>query len=50
MEMYVNGIEITAKKLKDVLNNLDSEEVIELEEVDEYGNLYFFINKYELHY
>ena len=50
MKMFLSKFEITKEELEGMLNDLDSEEVIELEEIDEYGNLHFTISKYGFYY
>lgn len=50
MKMFISGMEITAEELKGMLNDLDLDEILELEEVDKYGNLHFAMNRYGLYY
>lgn len=50
MSVFVNGIEVTTEELKIILNELNGDKVLELTDVDRYGNLYFETNKYGTYY
>ena len=50
MLIFIDDIEVTKEELKRKLDGLKEAEVLELVEVDEYGNLHFEENVYGLYY
>lgn len=49
-ELFVDGTQYTDSELRKILDNLKDGEVLELVEVDRYGNLHFEIHTYGMYY
>ena len=49
-KLFVDGTQYTDSELRKILDNLKDGEVLELVEVDRYGNLHFEIHTYGMYY
>jgi hypothetical protein len=47
MQMFLNGKSVVESDLKEAINELGDLDIIELERVDDYGNLYFKADIFE---
>lgn len=50
MRMWMHGFPITEEDLRDIIDTLDIDEVLELVKVDQDGDLHFERNVYGIYY